>query len=220
MNQAEKAAAKAKALEFDRIAHEVFAPVYPVIAKRLLELGGSYSGRCVDIGSGGGHLGLAAAGLFAGEIVLLDSNPYTLELAKERIAKAVSGPGISVICADVHDMPIPSGSVDLVISRGAMWFWDKERSLAEIWRILSPAGAAIIGGGYGSPEMKAEIYRVMSGRNGDDFGARQKKNTDGNSPEDYAPVARAMALGDVSEVHDDTGDWLVLHKVRSTSGPP
>jgi ubiquinone/menaquinone biosynthesis C-methylase UbiE len=205
MNQAEKAR------EFDEIASGVFAPVYPVIAARLLELSGIYSGRCVDIGSGGGHLALAAAGLFAGEIILLDSNPYTLELAKGRITEVDRG-RVSVLCADVHDMPLSAGSADLVISRGAMWFWDKERSLAEIWRILVPAGAAIIGGGYGSPALKAEIYRVMSERNGDDFGARQKKNTDGNSPEDYAPVARAMGIDDVSEVHDDTGDWLVLRK--------
>ncbi|GHV80371.1 hypothetical protein AGMMS49944_21620 [Spirochaetia bacterium] len=203
MNQAE-----AKAREFDKIAGEVFVPIYPVIAAGLLELGGIYSGRCVDIGSGGGHLGLAAAALFQGEIILLDSNPYALELAKERIREG----RISVLCADVHDMPIPSGSVDMVISRGAMWFWDKQRSLAEIWRILAPAGAALIGGGYGSPAMKAAIYRVMSELNGDDFEMRQKKNTDGNSPEDYAPVARALGIGDVSEVHDDTGDWLVLRK--------
>ncbi|GHV29460.1 hypothetical protein AGMMS4952_15200 [Spirochaetia bacterium] len=209
MNQAEKAAAKAKALEFDHIASEVFAPIYPVIAARLLELGGIYRGRCVEIGSGGGHLALAAAGLFTGEIILLDSNPYALELAEERIAGKDRG-RVSTLCADVHDMPIPAGSVDLVISRGAMWFWDKQRSLAEIWRILAPAGVAIIGGGYGSPAMRAEIYRVMSERNGDDFEARQKKNTDDNSPEDYAPVAMAMGIGDVREVHDDTGDWLVL----------
>jgi hypothetical protein len=95
-----------------------------------------------------------------------------------------------------------------------MWFWDKEKSLAEIWRILAPSGAAIIGGGYGNGALKAEIYRVMSARNGDDFEARQRKNTDGNSPEDYAPVARAMGIGGVSVFHDDTGDWLVLRKDR------
>jgi hypothetical protein len=70
-------------------------------------------------------------------------------------------------------------------------------------------------GDYGSPAMKAEISRVMSERNGDDFGLRQRKNTHGNSPEDYAPVAKAMGIRDVSEVHDDTGDWLVLRKAHS-----
>lgn len=203
--------AQAKALEFDRIADEVFAPIYPLIARRLLELAGISRGRCVDLGCGGGHLGLALAELVTNEITLLDSNPYALELATQRIKEADRA-RIAALCADVHAMPIADASVDLVISRGAMWFWDKERSLAEIRRILAPGGAALLGGGYGSPSLKAEIFRVMSERNGADFGARQQKTTQGSTPDDYAPVAAALGFADVRVVHDDTGDWLFLRK--------
>ncbi|AEF86055.1 methyltransferase type 11 [Treponema primitia ZAS-2] len=210
--------ARAKALEFDRIADEVFAPIYLPIARRLLELAGISRGRCVDLGCGGGHLGLALAELVTNEITLLDSNPYALELAARRIKEA-DRERIATLCADVHAMPIAEASAGLVVSRGAMWFWDKEQSLTEIRRILAPGGVAVLGGGYGSPALKTEIYRVMSERNGDDFGARQQKTTQDSLPEDYAPVAQSLGFAEVRVVHDDTGDWLLLRKA-AVSGVP
>jgi 2-polyprenyl-3-methyl-5-hydroxy-6-metoxy-1,4-benzoquinol methylase len=46
------------AMEFDKIAQEIFFPIYPVIADDILKLTGIRSGRLLDVGSGGGHLGL------------------------------------------------------------------------------------------------------------------------------------------------------------------
>jgi SAM-dependent methyltransferase len=91
-------------------------------------------------------------------------------------------------------MPLPPGSVDLIISRGAMWFWEKERSLREIWRVLAPAGAAVIGGGYGNPELKAAVFSKMSALNGEDWSIRQKKMVEGASPEDYALVLDRLVV--------------------------
>ena len=43
--------------------------------------------------------------------------------------------------------------MDLVVSRGSIWFWDNPgKALKEIYRILKPGGKAYIGGGKGSPE--------------------------------------------------------------------
>lgn len=212
--QAEEDRLAAKAREFDRIAGEIFAPIYPVIARRLLALAGIYRGRCLDLGCGGGHLGLAAARWFEGEIILLDSNPYALALAEQRIPFRDR---IRTLLADVHAMPLPEESADLILSRGAMWFWDKERSLREIGRVLRPGGAAVIGGGYGTAELRAAIYRRMSCLNGEDWGLRQKKTVQGHSPEDYALVLEKTGLcrswGSPFEViREESGDWLVLRK--------
>jgi SAM-dependent methyltransferase len=206
---AEEARLQAKAREFDRIATEIFAPIYPVIARRILELAGIYRGRCLDLGCGGGHLGLAAAEWFEGEIILLDSNPCALELAEKRIPFRDR---IRTLRADVHAMPLPEESADLILSRGAMWFWDKERSLREIWRVLRPDGAAVIGGGYGTRELKAAIYERMSGVNGEDWSIRQKRTVEGHSPEDYALVLEETGLGRFEVIHEESGDWLVLRK--------
>jgi SAM-dependent methyltransferase len=214
----EAKALEAKASEFDRIANEIFAPIYPVIASRLLELAGIYRGRCLDLGCGGGQVGFAAAERFEGEILLLDSNPHALCLAEKRISPQDQG-RIRTLCADVHAMPLPQGSVDLVISRGAMWFWDKEQSLREIWRVLAPSGAVVIGGGYGTAALKAAIYRRMSGLNGEDWSVRQKKTMNGVSPDDYA---RVLDQGVIAEtfyykvIHEESGDWLLMRKCGGT----
>jgi SAM-dependent methyltransferase len=212
--KADDARLLAKALEFDRIASEIFAPIYPKIAGRLLELAGIYRGRCLDLGSGGGHLGIAAAQWFEGEIILLDSNPHALELAERRMPFRNR---IRTLLADVHAMPFSDGSADLILSRGAMWFWDKERSLREIWRVLGPSGAAVIGGGYGTEELRAAIYQRMSGINGEDWGLRQKKTVLGHSPEDYALVLEETGLcrpagACFQVIHEESGDWLMLRK--------
>lgn len=46
---------------FEIIARTIFAPVYPVIASQIIEATGITSGFCLDIGCGGGHLGMAVA---------------------------------------------------------------------------------------------------------------------------------------------------------------
>ncbi|MDR1947849.1 MAG: class I SAM-dependent methyltransferase [Spirochaetaceae bacterium] len=233
-----------KALEFDRIAEEVFAPIYPLIGRRLLELAGIDRGRCLDIGCGGGHLGLALADCFPGEIILLDSNPHAIACANRRIAnrriangciangriagrgtggrgitdrrpggREDAGPGrIRTLVGDVHALPLAEGAVDLAVSRGAMWFWDKEKSLREIWRVLSPGGVAIIGGGYGNFNLKENIFREMSKRNGDSFWERQRRITEGASPEDYAPVLEGLGFGAHRVIHEESGDWLLFRK--------
>jgi SAM-dependent methyltransferase len=210
----EARALEARASEFDRIASEIFAPIYPVIASRLLDLAGIYRGRCLDLGCGGGHLGLAAAERFEGEILLLDSNPHALELAEKRVSPRDQG-RIKTILADVHAMPLPPNSVDLAISRGAMWFWDKEQSLREIWRVLAPSGAAVIGGGYGTAALKAAIFQRMSCLNGEDWSIRQKKTMDGVSPDDYARVLDQGLLAEsfyYRVIYEESGDWLLMRK--------
>jgi ubiquinone/menaquinone biosynthesis C-methylase UbiE len=200
-----------KALEFDRVAESVFAPIYPMIASRLLALAGVRQGQCLDIGCGGGHLGLAAAADFTGTVILLDVNPYALDLAARRIPREAQG-RIKVLRGDVHAMPLRDASVDLALSRGAMWFWDKEASLKEIWRILAPGGAAVLGGGYGSAQLKQAIYQTMSARNHEDFGEQQEKRTQGTAPEDYARVMERLGMGLPTCIHEESGDWLLLRK--------
>ena len=213
------AAMAEKALEFDRVAEAVFAPIYPVIASRLLELAGVRQGRCLDIGCGGGHLGLAVAEGFEGTVILLDCNPYAVTIADQRIPREARG-CIRALWGDVHALPLPEASMDLVVSRGAMWFWKKEAGLKEIWRILAPGGAAILGGGYGTAQLKTAIYQNMSVRNREDFGEQQEKRMQGATPEDYAQVMARLGMGVPRCIHEESGDWLLFRKpLQGTEAP-
>lgn len=52
---------KIDAKSFDQVARTVFAPVYPVIARQIIERTGITHGVCLDVGCGGGYLGAALA---------------------------------------------------------------------------------------------------------------------------------------------------------------
>jgi predicted RNA methylase len=74
---------KEQALGMEKIAKGPFAPIYPAMAKELLEKSQKKCGVCLDIGGGGGQLGLNIKALTNMEVVNLDINPYTVEIAME-----------------------------------------------------------------------------------------------------------------------------------------
>jgi len=77
---------------FDKIAREVFAPAYPLIARQIQERTGINEGVCVDVGCGGGYLGLALAQITRLQVWLLDILPGMLKICQENIR--VCKPGL------------------------------------------------------------------------------------------------------------------------------
>lgn len=62
-------------VEYDAIAEQLFAPVYPVIAHAIAERTKKREGRLLDAGCGGGHLAISVLreGAFS-HLTLLDEN--------------------------------------------------------------------------------------------------------------------------------------------------
>jgi SAM-dependent methyltransferase len=206
------------AKEFDKIASEVFAPIYPVIAEQIVGRTGITQGSCLDIGSGGGHLGLEVAKLFDGDVVLLDRNLYALNLAKSRIARQAgtsTGNRVTTVEATVCDLPFADESFNLVVSRGSMLFWeDREKSMNEIWRVLAQGGAAYIGGGFGSLALRDSIERAMAVRGLETEYARQRREGKTTSIGDYTAVLDRLGITTFQRIQDDGGDWILIRKVR------
>ena len=76
-----------------------------------------------------------------------DALRRALEAARER---GFAGRVVAVL-ASAESIPLPGESVDVVVSRGSIYFWkDRAQGLREVWRILRPGGRAMIGGGLGS----------------------------------------------------------------------
>jgi 2-polyprenyl-3-methyl-5-hydroxy-6-metoxy-1,4-benzoquinol methylase len=107
------------ARNMDRIAKTVFAPVYPMIAEQILDRCGVTRGQCLDVGSGPGSLGIALAQASDLSVTLLDSSSEALDIAEKNVLGAGLSGRISLLQGDVHDIPLPAGSMDLVVSRGS-----------------------------------------------------------------------------------------------------
>jgi ubiquinone/menaquinone biosynthesis C-methylase UbiE len=200
------------AFEFDEIAQSVFFSIYPVIAKQIIEECKITEGVCVDIGSGGGHLGLWVGKNTNLKVTLLDKNEDAIQIAEKRIAEWELKEQVVTKLGDVHNMPFEDGSVDMVISRGSLWFWDKEQSVREIYRVLKPGGMAYVGGGYGNAKLKQDIYQIMIEREGEEWLTRRKKCTQGNSPIDYSYLFDSIGISNYCLKDDESGTWFIIRK--------
>lgn len=96
----------------------------------------------LDLGSGGGMDVVAAARPVgpAGRVIGLDMSDEMLELARTNAAKAGAA-NAEFIKGDLEDMPLPTASVDVVISNCVLpVLRDKQRALSEAYRVLRPGG--------------------------------------------------------------------------------
>ena len=121
------------------------------VAEDVLQYCRPERGLWVDLGCGAGGLGLALARSSDSTMVLIDPNPDALTEAIEKAKGSRLGERVVPIAASAENIPLPDGSVDLVVSRGSIFFWDDPpEGLREVYRILRPGCRAMIGGGFGS----------------------------------------------------------------------
>ncbi|OAA90379.1 class I SAM-dependent methyltransferase [Clostridium ljungdahlii] len=201
-----------KALEFDEIASNVFAPIYSVIASQIKEKTNINEGICLDLGCGGGHLGIEMEKISGMVTYLLDISPYALKIADNRIKNSSLDNRIKTILGDAHNIPFEDETVDLVISRGSIWFWeDQVKVFKEIYRILTKGGCAYIGGGYGNAELKKEVFKKMEERE-ENWEDTRKSFVKDNSPEKFNKIAKEANIPSYEIIDDERGLWIFINK--------
>jgi arsenite methyltransferase len=97
----------------------------------------------LDIGSGGGIDTILAARRVGpeGAAIGLDVVEAMLERARIHATEAGFAGSAEFIRGEMEDIPLPDGSVDVVISNGVLNLSArKSRALAEIFRVLGPGG--------------------------------------------------------------------------------
>jgi len=108
------------------------------IALRAL-LAGS-GGQLLDLGAGFGRLSDEYAGF--GHVTLVDASQAMVEAARERVG---ADPRFSVVQADATDIPLPSGSADVVVAvRLILHVKNPDAVFAEVARVLRPGGLFIL----------------------------------------------------------------------------
>lgn len=212
---------KIDAQQFDTIARTVFAPVYPLIAEQIMHYTGITSGTCLEIGCGSGYLGAALAAKTDLYLLFLDQSEAMLELCERTLDENDLRGRAGLLPGDVGSLALPDGSVDLIISRGSIFFWeDLPLAFCEIHRVLKPGGTTFIGGGFGNAVVKESIRLQMSARNQgkDQFGDKMRANL---GPEMRARFEQGLRMAAINQYRilqdEEIGLWILMDKPASDS---
>jgi ubiquinone/menaquinone biosynthesis C-methylase UbiE len=204
------------ARDFDTIAREVFAPIYPVIARQILEHTGISEGRCLDVGCGTGYLGLAVAEQSDLELTFYDQSEYMLAITRENIAARGMEERSCILQGDVARIPMQDNSANLAVSRGSLFFWTRpDLAFAEVHRILTPGGKAVLGGGFGSAALKEQVSRQMEAREGQpgQWRAKVGNNLSEQTVRKYEKALREAMIPDYEiNLNDEAGLWITISK--------
>ena len=199
---------------------------YPHVVQDILNHCKPKAGFWVDLGAGKGQLTIPLIEATGNPVVMLDPNESAmaegLKLAREKglEARLLAAVGVA------EQMPFPNDSVDLLVSRGSIFFWDDApKGLAEVYRVLRPGGKAYIGGGAGSgyPDWAAEkLIQGRAKRLAGDNAERWKRFVELRRPEQMRqwaegarlPKFKVMGKGAISADDPDVGQgvWLLIEK--------
>ena len=144
------------------------SPVFNRLARRVLELAAIENGdTVVDLGAGTGLLTLAAARTADNVIAVDYSQPMLDRLAEH--AAAADLDGIACVRADLREVPIPDGVVDVVVSSYAFHHIDdagKALALTEARRMLRPGGRLVVLDMMFGLSLRASDRRIIAAKVG------------------------------------------------------
>ena len=161
--------------------YERSRPGYPDAA--VAWLAGSTPGDVVDLGAGTGKL--------TRSLVALGHRVTAIEPLEEMLAQLrASLPAARALTGGAEAMPLPDASIDVVTCAQAFHWFDHDRALAEIARVLRPGGriALVWNMRHASEIWVEELGDAIVGRTGLDRGAVEPIERSGF----YGPVEHAV----------------------------
>jgi len=196
------------------------------VVQDALKLCKPAKGFWIDLGAGKGQVALPLVETSGNPVLMVDPNREAiaegLELARQ---KGIADRLFAVI-GRAEELPLADSTVDFVISRGSIFFWDNPaKGIQEVHRILRPGGKAFIGGGAGSGYPKWAVEKLIQQRKGQmqgDDAEKWKRFVELRCPEQMKKWAEGAGLreyevmgrGAISADDDRVGQgvWLVFEK--------
>jgi ubiquinone/menaquinone biosynthesis C-methylase UbiE len=187
-----------------------FRKIYPVIARQIVDRTGMTCGRCLDLGGGPGMLGICIARITRMQVTIVDPMQECLDLALENSRIEEVGHRVEVVRGMAEELPFADRTVDLVASRGSIFFWeDQAKGLAEVWRVLRPGGWACIGGGFGTLQLLREVEAAKAGD--PEWNLKRKERMAKNPPGHFSALLEQLGIDGTVE-HEEAGTWIVFNK--------
>lgn len=173
---------------------------YPYVVQDILDFCKPRKGFWIDLGAGRGQVAIPLIEATGNPVTMLDPNAEAMSQGLKIARSKELGDRLSAVVGVAEAMPFPDDSVDLVVSRGSIFFWDDPvKGLQEVYRVLRPGGTAMIGGGAGSGYPKEAVEALIASRKkkleGDDA-ERWKQFVELRRPERLRGWAEAAGLTD------------------------
>jgi ubiquinone/menaquinone biosynthesis C-methylase UbiE len=188
---------------------QLWEPVYPYLARHIMELYGRREGAVLEIGPFCGVIfSLIKEGV--GSRFVIASFPSGMgTFFLEQAEKSGVKDKIEVTETDACLGNVGDESVDLAIFRGAFFFPELfDADLGAISRVLKPAGLAFVGGGFGKYTPNSVILSL--GRRSRELNLEiGKKEISEQAIRQHVVGSRLAAH---AEVMDEGGLWVVIRK--------
>lgn len=198
-----------------RMMKGLFRKIYPVIAEQVLARTGIRAGLCIDLGGGPGMLGICLAAASALQVAVVDPLAECIALAQENIAEHGMSERVAAQVGRAEALEFATGSIDLVVSRGSIYFWDDQhQGLSEIYRVLCPGGWAFVGGGFGNRELRDEILTAKA--DDEQWNAQRRERGRRHPPEHFRSLLAKLGIEGCVETGDE-GTWIVFRKPETQS---
>ncbi|MCK5683684.1 class I SAM-dependent methyltransferase [bacterium] len=199
-------------MSYKEISEKIFAPVYKVLAKQVVDDYGIDIGTGIDIGAGTGGFACEIAKITRLKIFALDKRKEMIKFMEKRIENENLTGRVIPESGDAHKLPFDENYADLIVSRGSFQFWrDKSKVFSEIHRVLKIGGIGFIGGGFGKDKKVREkamrlhekIYKSIN--NGRNF----KENLNLR----YSEIGKILNNQNDFRINfDESGLWVVIKK--------
>jgi SAM-dependent methyltransferase len=199
---------------------------HPYVVRDVLKHCRPQPGFWVDLGAGKGQLTIPLIEATGNPVLMIDPDVEALAEGLEMARNQNLQHRLSAVVGVAEELPLPDNSIDLLTSRGSIFFWtDPVQGLREVYRVLRPGGHAYIGGGAGSeyPQWATEalIANRKASLEGEDR-ERWERFVDVRRPEQMrswaqdAGIPEFDVLGQGALAQDDgqvgQGVWLRFQK--------
>lgn len=131
--------------------------IYELLARQIIDNYGIINGRCLDMSTDQGLMGLEIAKRSNLLVFISSPSGHTLASAESRCSQEGLAERVAVVRSSAEDLPFIDSYFDLILSQGSIFYWpDLAAVFKEIFRVLKPEGKAYIGEGPGRDRLSRD----------------------------------------------------------------